>query len=584
MNSINNLFSYLKKISDILGNEKRKIPWLFVQFFLISFLELLGLGVIVPFIDMVVNPGSESFIISRIKQYIYITDSIDPIFIVGALLLIIFIVKDILIVYIYKNIFQFSYDQQARLRNQLMHTYQRMPYLTYTNKNSAEYIQSIMQHVGSFAGTLQILLRSSSEGLTMFAILIFLIYQDPVALLLLIVLLGGFSLFYGLRFRTILFENGKTQTRTGEIMFKSLHESMDGFKEIRVLGAEKIFYKTFAVSCKDNADAHVEKNIINLLPRYFLESLLITFVVLFSFYVMSGNNSSTQFISVLGAFGVASLRLIPSANTLISGGALLQAYRHPVKRLWEDLQTLSSPTKVVGSETLKIHSNTHTFKLLELQNISFLYPDTEEVILRNISLEIKKGDSIGIIGVSGAGKTTLIDMLMGLVEPTEGDIFLDNDPLSGKTLQLWRDQVAYLPQQIFLMDDSLKNNIALGIPNDSINLKKVKMAIKQAQLTSLLEKLPQGVETMLGERGVRLSGGQRQRVALARAFYHDRDVLIFDEATSSLDDETEKEIVSEIQQLKGKKTIIVIAHRMSTLQHCDRIISLEKGKIIEKNA
>jgi ABC-type bacteriocin/lantibiotic exporter with double-glycine peptidase domain len=271
---------------------------------------------------------------------------------------------------------------------------------------------------------------------------------------------------------------------------------------------------------------------------------------------LRGDSNSTQLISVLGAFGVASLRLIPSANTLISGGASLQSNRHPVKRLWEDLQTLSSSTKVVDNKTLEIDSTTPAFQLLEFQNITFSYLGREVAVLRNISLKIQRGESLGIIGISGAGKTTLIDMLMGLLEPITGTILLDKEPLSGKTLQRLRSQIAYLPQQIFLMDDSLKNNIALGIPNDSIDLKKVKKAIKQAQITSLLEQLPQGVETMLGERGIRLSGGQRQRVALARAFYHDRDVLILDEATSSLDNETEKEIVSEIEQLKGEKTML----------------------------
>ena len=580
---VKTLIAYLKQIGDILGNEKRKVSWLFVQFIFISFLELLGLGIIVPFINMVVNPDSEPFRISFMATIPYIEDNIEPIFILGILLAIIFIIKDIWIVKIYKNIFKFSANQRTRLRNQLMLTYQNLPYLTYTQKNSSEYIQSILKHVGSFSGTVQILLRFSAEGITMFVVLIFLAYQNAVALLLLLVLLSGFSFFYGRRFRTILLEIGKTETRTGELMLKSLHESMDGFKEIRVLGTEKNFYDTFAVSCKENAEADAARETINMLPRYILESLLITFVVLFSFYMLSDAGTSTQFISVLGAFGVASLRLIPSANTMISGVVLLQSYRYPVKRLWEDLQTLPSSKKVVDNKTLKIDSTTPTFQLLEFKNISFSYPGTEVAILRNISLDIQRGESIGLIGISGAGKTTLIDMLMGLLEPNAGTILMDKEPLSGKKLQSLRSQIAYLPQQIFLMDDSLKKNIALGIPNDSIDLKKVKMAIIQAQLASLLEQLPQGNETMLGERGVRLSGGQRQRVALARAFYHDRDVLILDESTSSLDNETEKEIVSEIEQLKGKKTMIVIAHRMSTLEHCDRIITLEQGKIVEYN-
>jgi len=204
--------------------------------------------------------------------------------------------------------------------------------------------------------------------------------------------------------------------------------------------------------------------------------------------------------------------------------------------------------------------------------------------LRGITLKIHKGESLGLIGTSGVGKTTFIDLLMGLFEPEEGKIFLDNELMSGKVLHQWRSQIAYIPQQIFIIDDSLKKNVALGVPDEEIDMKKVELALKQSQLFSLLDQLPQGVDTLLGERGIRLSGGQRQRVALARAFYHDRDVLIMDEATSALDSETEKEIVSEIQLLKGKKTLIVIAHRLSTIGHCDRILRLERGRFIAVNA
>jgi len=266
--------------------------------------------------------------------------------------------------------------------------------------------------------------------------------------------------------------------------------------------------------------------------------------------------------------------------------AELQVYRYPVKRLWEDLQTIPDSTAVVEStkELLKdIQMKKHSFQLLDLQNVSFRYPGTRELILRELSIKIHKGESLGLIGTSGVGKTTFIDMLMGLFEPEEGKIFLDKEPLSDKVLNQWRSQIAYIPQQIFIIDDSLKKNVALGVPDDEIDMKKVELALKQSQLFSLLGQLPQGVETLLGERGIRLSGGQRQRVALARAFYHDRDVLIMDEATSALDNETEKEIVSEIQLLKGKKTLIVIAHRLSTIEHCDRILRLERGRFTEEN-
>jgi len=583
---LQNFKIYIQQIRDILGSEQKKLPWLLVQFFLISFFEILGIGIIVPFINMVVNPGTEINIFKWISPFIKIEGREGQIYVFGTLLLLVFIIKNVWIVLINRNIFQFSANQQVRLRKKLMYTYQRLPYLVYTQRNSAEYLQSIIQQVGSFAATVQVILRLLAEGIAFVAILLFLAYQHIVALVFLLVLLGGFVLLYFLKFRVTLLEIGKTQTETGKSVIKAMHESLDGFKEICILGAEGSFYNTFAQSCKRNAQSHVSKDTIVILPRYVLESILIAFVVLLSFIGLSGGNTSAQFISMLGAFGVASLRLIPSSNTIITGLSQLQSYRYPVKRLWDDLQAIpgySTAANIAKELPKDIQTEKHSFQLLDLKNVSFRYPGTRELILRGMTLKIHKGESLGLIGTSGVGKTTFIDLLMGLFEPMEGEIFLDNELLSGKVLRQWRSQIAYIPQQIFIVDDSLKKNVALGVPDEEIDMKKVELALKQSQLLSLLDKLPQGVDTLLGERGIRLSGGQRQRVALARAFYHDRDVLIMDEATSALDDETEKEIVSEIQLLKGKKTLIVIAHRLSTIGHCDRILRLERGRFIKEN-
>ena len=587
MKLIQNFNSYIRQIRVILGDEQKKVPWLLVQFVLISFFEILGIGIIVPFINMVVNPGTEIHFFKWISPFIKVDDHVGQIIIFGILLILVFITKNVWIVLINRNIFKFSENQQVRVRNKLLHTYQRLPYLVYTQRNSAEYLQSIIAHVGSFKASIQILLRLLAEGIAVVAILLFLAYQHTLALILLLVLLGGFALFYFLKFRSTLLEVGRIQTVAGESILKAVNESLEGFKEISVLGAEDSFYNTFAQSSKESADSHVTRDTISLLPRYVLESILIAFIVLLSIIGISGGNASVQFVSMLGAFGVASLRLIPSSNTIISGLAQLQSYRYPVKRLWEDLQAIPGYTTTanIAREFPKdIQIKKHSFQLLDLQNISFRYPGIREYILRGVDIKIHKGESLGLIGTSGVGKTTFIDLLMGLLEPEEGKIFLDNELLSGKVLHQWRSQIAYIPQQIFIIDDSLKKNVALGVPDEEIDMKKVELALKQSQLFSLLDQLPQGVDTLLGERGIRLSGGQRQRVALARAFYHDRDVLIMDEATSALDSETEKEIVSEIQLLKGKKTLIVIAHRLSTIGHCDRILRLERGRFIAVNA
>jgi ABC-type bacteriocin/lantibiotic exporter with double-glycine peptidase domain len=227
-------------------------------------------------------------------------------------------------------------------------------------------------------------------------------------------------------------------------------------------------------------------------------------------------------------------------------------------------------------------SNQQPFEVLELRSINYRYTKSSPLVLKDVSIKIKLGDSIGIIGTSGSGKTTLLDVILGLLEPQDGEIIFNGKKVSSDILIGWRSQCAYLPQEVFLIDNSIRRNVALGIKDVDINEKHVLEALRSAQLLEFLEQLPEGLDTILGEHGVRLSGGQRQRVALARAFYHQRNILVLDEATSALDNETEQEIVEEIKYFKGEKTIIVIAHRLTTVHHCDRIFRLENGRIIEE--
>jgi len=254
----------------------------------------------------------------------------------------------------------------------------------------------------------------------------------------------------------------------------------------------------------------------------------------------------------------------------------LRFNRDSVSRLYQDVTSMHPAEKYSGEKISAIYE---PFDLLTIDNISFRYPMAEHDALSQLVIEIHAGESIGLIGSSGSGKTTLVDTLLGLMEPQQGKITFNGKPLM-ESLTIWRSHVAYLPQQVFLIDNTLRRNIALGIVDEEIDEHRLMSALDKARLLELVEQLPEGIDTLLGEKGVRLSGGQRQRVALARAFYHERDVLVMDEATSALDNETEQEIVEEIQRLKGKKTMIVIAHRLTTVQHCDRIYKMEKGKIV----
>ena len=304
---------------------------------------------------------------------------------------------------------------------------------------------------------------------------------------------------------------------------------------------------------------------------------MVLFVVLLVLLTFRSEAGAENMLGTLGMFGVAAIRLLPISSQLAATVTALRYQRDAVSRLHADVQQHSAQGPIVQ---LQSNAATSHFLNLQLKGVGYRYPNTMQAALCDLNLSIYAGESIGLIGPSGSGKTTLVDVLLGLLEPQSGKIEFNGKPLL-ESLDDWRAQVAYLPQQVFLIDNTLRCNIALGEEPFEIEESRLKEAIQQARLSELVGQLPQGINTFLGERGVRLSGGQRQRVALARAFYHGRDVLVMDEATSALDNETEKEIVAEIQRLKGQKTMIVIAHRLTTVQHCDRICRLEKGRIVE---
>jgi ATP-binding cassette, subfamily B, bacterial PglK len=322
-----------------------------------------------------------------------------------------------------------------------------------------------------------------------------------------------------------------------------------------------------------------QEMVIHTAPRFLMELLMIIFIVTLVLGTLYSGQSLQILIPTLAMFGVAALRLLPIANMLSGSLASIRFERDAISRLFTEVSKLDKSERFNSKRI--VQGSIKPFETIVLDSISFRYPGISEDALKKVSLEIKSGESIGLIGTSGSGKTTMVDVLLGLLEPHEGET-LYNDRSIKESLGEWLSHVAYLPQQVFLIDDTLRNNVALGCVNDEIDVNRVDDALKKARLTDLVKKLPLGIETVLGERGVRLSGGQRQRVALARAFYHERNVLVMDEATSALDKETESEIVDEIRRLKGDKTMIVIAHRLSTVADCDRIYRLDSGQIVEQ--
>ena len=293
-------------------------------------------------------------------------------------------------------------------------------------------------------------------------------------------------------------------------------------------------------------------------------------------------NDFHALLPLISLFGIAAIRLAPSANQIVSSIARIRQGQNTVNILFDDINSLDLELNKV-STTVDQDKYTEKFENLEFLDISFSYPNAPDIILNNMSLKICAGDAIGIVGLSGSGKSTLMDIILGLIEPTSGSIFYNSHKLVNSDITFLTSQIAYIPQDIFITDDTLRNNIALGTKSSEIDIDKIEKSLIFSKLSEVVDKLPSGVDTILGQRGRYFSGGQKQRVAIARAFYHDRNILLMDESTSSLDKKTESEVLEEIQRLKGEKTIIVISHNMKVLEFCDRIYELNEGKLVKFN-
>jgi len=575
--------TYFRQVVELLGEDKKRIPKMVLMFLMVSMLDIAGIGLIGPYITAATSPEVlPSYLPVLQSNYFADMSSNDILVALSLLVVVVFMVKTVAGIWINYIIVRFSADQLIRLRSHLMWAYQKLPYVVYLERNSSEYINSIQVLVNHYAnGVIASGLRATSDAIVGFSILIFLLIINPVALILMVAMLGLLIYSYDYFFKGRVKELGVDTNNAAKEIIQGVHEGIEGLKEIRVLGVDDYFNQKVRKNAIIHGRCHSVSTVISTAPRYILEVVLVIFIVTITLINVFILSEPDMLLPTIGMFGVASIRLLPAANMISNSLMQLRFSRDSVAKLYSDIKLLSEYNKsMAGSES--DDSLTSKFKLLTLEHVYFKYTDSKYDALHDITININSGESIGIIGASGSGKTTLVDMLLGLLTPYKGHVHY-NGILMARAIDQWRNNVAYLPQQVFLIDDTLKNNIALGVNNEDIDLNHLMDSIQRAQIYDLVQALPNGIDSVIGERGMRLSGGQRQRIALARAFYHERDVIVMDESTSALDYETEKEIVAEINQLKGKRTLIVIAHRLSTIEHCDKIIRLGNGAIVEVN-
>lgn len=555
---------------------------MFVLFFMSSFLDLFGLSLIGIYIGFLLNPEllSTSIVAELLIGKGYNLSSEDLILFVGLCLVGVFFIKFIFGLFVTATISRFSLNSMVFIRLRCVETINSMPYLDFISKNSSEFIQAINMHVGEVQNVLRESLTLSSNLIVSSAILFFLFITSPYAVLLLVFSLSIIWFGHQKFLSSKLEYYGELSVKGGVAVTKAFQESLNGMKDLKILGTGDLFSNRIIDNSKLVANNQFKKEIINAFPRYVLEFFLIFFLVSLILFSTAIGGSLDEALPLITIFAAASVRLMPLVGSLLLSIGEMSFKKNAVDMTSNLLKDYENKTVSMSLEN-KASLDQVSFEKLDIKDVSFRYPTRDDPTLFDINLTIKKGEAVGIIGPSGSGKSTLIDLLLGFLEPDKGEILLNNSSIFND-LNKWRDKIAFMPQQVYLIDDSIVRNVALGLKDDEIDYSQINKSLEAAQLIEYIKELPDGYRTLVGERGAQMSGGQRQRIALARAFYFGRDILILDEATSSLDNETEKEIIKNIKSLKGEKTLIVIAHRLSTLVNCDRVYEIGGGNIINE--
>lgn len=588
------MIGYINKILYIIADKKQKLILLFFMTLLTSILEVFGVGLLGPFLRLASEPDTvhEIPVLNEIYKQLNLESSQQFIPILGLGIIIIFCLKSIAYISTNSFLFNFCFNQKKNLVSRLMSAYLNAPYTFFMSKNTGDIIQKITAETTIFAQ--ECLLSILAVSVNLIAITCLFLLLAKTDLMLLTIILGVFLVIFFIseQLGHKIAEWGKRRAQADQEMIRVINHGLGGLKETRIIGCEPYFEQQMMRQGSKWARAvTLFRSSKMIFPALIQSSLVMVIVAFVCISQLISNQSVQDITSIMAVFAAASLRLIPATNNFIQATGTIRNTSYSVQLIYSDLKELEAvgnkhqPKLLAQTPALKSSlSSILPFKnKIEIKNIQYQYPGTSENVINNISLTLKKGESIAFIGKSGAGKTTLVDIFLGLLHPQHGDIAVDQVSIY-ENLRSWQNLIGYIPQSIFLIDDTIERNIAFGVPDEHIDYERLYRAVAAAQLTELIERLPEGVKTHVGERGLRLSGGQRQRIGIARALYHEREILVLDEATSALDNETEYLVSEAIKSLAGTKTMIIIAHRLSTVEHCDRIYQLEKGRIVRSGS
>ena len=544
---------------------------------LAALLEMAGVGLFLPFIQVLGDPSRlETLPVVR-HLYAAVAPANPTRFLMLAILglALFYLGKNALLLAIVWIQNRFVLGLEAGFARRLMAGYLYRPYLYHLSRNQAEMLRNISLSVMlTFTGTLLPILTIALEGLVVVAILGTLLLLEPLGTLAVLAVLGGTALaFYGALKRRVHRWGGRLEGINAELV-QRFQGSQGAIKEILVRGCQDHFVSSVADLAAERSLVRLRMITANQAPRMVMEAVGVGVLLLLAALLIAGGREISEVVPLLGMFAIAAFRLLPSINRVVSNAVTLKESSAAFENVCQDLETAPPPTGAGRGERLPFRDR------ITLRNVGFTYPGVDRPALDGVDMEIRRGQEIGLVGPSGSGKSTLVDILLGLLPPAIGTIEVDGRDFRSE-LRSWQQEIGYVPQRIHLLNDTLRRNVALGVPDADIDDGLIWQALARAQVEEVVRQLPEGLDTVLGDHGQRLSGGQRQRIGIARALYHDPDVLIMDEATSALDNETEHAITRMLSALHGEKTVIIIAHRLNTVRHCDQLILMSGGKVVD---
>ena len=570
-----------KKLLFLLSsNERKNASFLIIMMVTMALLDVIGVASILPFMAVLTNPSiiQTNLILNNIFQFSKIfgvENSQQFIFILGILVFLLLVFS--LTFKALTTYFQvrFVFMREYSVSRFLIKEYLYQPYSWFLGRHSADLGKTILSEIGQVIVLgLGSIMELIAKGIVTIMIIILLILVDPKLAFIVSLSLAGTYLFVFYFIRRYLKRIGNKRLKNNETRFKTVIEAFGAAKELKVRGIEQAYIERFSNSAKIFAQTQASSQVVSQLPRFILEIIAFGGILLITLYIMILKGSFNSALPVISLYVFAGYRLIPALQQIYSSFTNLTFVGPSIDKLISDIKNLKPFNGNQDKSVLSIN------KAITLKNIYYEYPNASRMALKNINLSILAKSTIGIVGATGSGKTTIVDIILGLLEPQNGTLEVDGKVITQHNSRSWQRSIGYVPQHIYLSDDSIAANIAFGVEPYDIDLAAVEKAAKTANLHNfIIDELPKKYETTIGERGVRLSGGQRQRIGIARALYHNPNILILDEATSALDNLTEKAVMDTVHNLMKDITIIIIAHRLATIKRCDKIFLLEKGQL-----